>query len=433
MSTQFDQSADAAISQPASLVGGGGELAKRAMRIGRGQTEIDGQTFPTEEMILNMGPSHPATHGTVHIRLVLNGERILDAQVNVGYLHRGFEKESEAHTWAEIFPYTDRLNYVSPMLNNVGFALAVEKLLGIEAPPRAQWIRMIVGELARLSDHLTSVGAQVMEIGAFTPFFYAIKVREWVWDLLEAISGARLTHSYVRIGGVAWDMPEGYAERVLDTLDRGEKVIEEFDAVITRNRIFMDRMQEIAAVSSEDALSFGWTGPCLRASNVEYDVRKAHPYLFYDKVDFEIPIGVNGDNMDRYLVRLEEFRQSLNIIRQCFERVEPGPYQIDDSRVSLPPKAHAYNTIEGMINHFKLIVDGIEAPRGEVYGYTEAGNGELGFYLVSDGTGRPWKCRVRPPCFMQMTAMEEMLRGNLVADIVPIFDTLNMIGGECDR
>jgi NADH-quinone oxidoreductase subunit D len=402
-------------------------------RIPLGTTMVEGRELPTEEMVLNMGPAHPATHGTVHIRLVLDGEKINEADVRVGYLHRGFEKESEAHTWAEIFPYTDRLNYVSPMLNNIGYALAVEKLLGVTAPPRAQWLRMIVGEIARLSDHLTCMAAQVMEVGAFTPYFYVIKCREWLWDLQEAISGARLTHSYVRIGGVADDMPDMYISNTLQYLDRIDQVIDEFDKLITRNRIFMDRMMDVAVISREEAISYGWTGPCLRGSGVDYDVRKAHPYLFYDEVDFEVPIGINGDNMDRYLVRLEEMRQSINIIRQCFDKIPDGPVLLDDPRVVMPPKVEAYNTIEGMINHFKLVVDGIEVPAGETYSYTEGGNGELGFYLVSDGSGRPVKCRVRPPCFMQMTAMGKLITGTLIADIIPTFDTLNMIGGECDR
>ena len=391
--------------------------------------------LPTEEMLLNMGPSHPATHGTVHIKLALAGERIHSAEVNVGYLHRGFEKECEAHTWAEIFPYTDRLNYVSPMLNNIGYALAVEKLLGIEAPPRSGWLRMIVGELARLSDHLTCMAAQVMEIGAFTPYFYAIKCREWIWDLLEEISGARLTHSYVRIGGLAADMPEGFDTKTHKIIDRISEVIDEFDALMTRNRIFMDRMMDVGVVSRETAISHGWTGPCLRGSGVDYDVRKAHPYLYYDQVAFEVPIGVNGDNMDRYLVRLEEMRQTIGIIHQSFEKLAQieGPVLINAPNVVLPPKSSTYNSIEGMINHFKLVVDGIEVPAGEVYSFTEGGNGELGFYLVSDGTGRPVKCRVRPPCFMQMTLMGAMLKDHFIADIIPIFDTLNMIGGECDR
>ncbi|MBW2732938.1 MAG: NADH-quinone oxidoreductase subunit D [Deltaproteobacteria bacterium] len=398
-----------------------------------GRQRLDGVDLPTDEMVLNMGPAHPATHGTVHIKLTLDGEKIRQADVNVGYLHRGFEKEAEAHTWAEIFPYTDRLNYVSPMLNNIGYALAVEKLLGISAPKRAQWLCMIVGELARLADHLTCMAAQVMEVGAFTPYFYVIKCREWIWDLLEAISGARLTHSYVRVGGVAADMPENFDKQTIDIIDRITKVIDEFDALMTRNRIFMDRMMHIAVISGEDAINYGWTGPCLRGSGVDYDIRKVHPYLAYDEVDFEVPIGINGDNMDRYLVRLEEMRQSIHIIHQCFAKMPEGPVAVDNPRVMLPPKREAYNSIEGMINHFKLVVDGIEVPAGESYSYTEAGNGELGFYLVSDGSGRPVKCRVRPPCFMQMTAMGDILRDHLLADIIPTFDTLNMIGGECDR
>lgn len=358
---------------------------------------------------------------------------IRDAEVNVGYLHRGFEKECENHTWAEIFPYTDRLNYVSPMLNNVGYALAVEKLLGISAPERAQYIRVIVGELARLSDHMTYLAAQVMEMGAFTPFFYAVKGRDRIWDLLEEISGARLTHSYVRIGGVAWDMPEGFGERVLSAIKKVEEITVEVDKLMTRNRIFMDRMQNIAVISGEEAISHGWTGPCLRGSGVDYDVRKDHPYLVYDRFDFEVPIGTKGDNMDRYLVRIEEVYQSIKIIRQALAQIPEGPTLVDDPRVVLPAKAQTYNTIEGMINHFKLIIDGIKVPAGEVYSYTEAGNGELGFYLVSDGSGRPVKCRCRPPCFMQMTAMEKLITDHMVADLIPTFDTLNMIGGECDR
>jgi len=407
--------------------------ASRLASVGRGTTQVGERELPTEDMVLNMGPSHPAMHGTIHMCLVLEGEKIAQAQVNIGYLHRGFEKECEAHTWGENFPYTDRLNYVSPMLNNVGYALAVEKLLGVTAPARAQWIRMIVGELARLSDHLTYLGAQVMELGAFTPYFYVIKAREWVWDLLEMISGARLTHSYVRIGGVGADMPEGFVSRTRETMHKIVDVVNEFDALMTRNRIFMDRMQNVAVISADDAISYGWTGPCLRGSGVDYDVRKADPYMFYDQVEFEIPIGDNGDNMDRYLVRIEEIKQSISIIRQCFDRIADGPHLLDNSRVTMPPKVQAYNTIEGMINHFKLVVDGIEVPAGEVYSYTEAGNGELGFYLVSDGTGRPVKCRCRPPCFNQMTALEQLLVGHSVADVVPTFDTLNMIGGECDR
>jgi len=386
-----------------------------------------------EPTVVNMGPSHPAMHGNIHIKLWLDGERINKSQVNIGYLHRGFEKECEYHCWQQNFPYTDRLNYVSPMLNNVGYAVAVEKLLGIDVPERAQYLRVIVGEIARIADHLTSVAAQGMEMGAFTPYFYLMKGREWLWDIIEEISGARVTHAYVRIGGVANDAQPGFKQDIIDVLPKIEGIIRETEALLNGNRIFHDRMLGVGVISGEDAISYGWTGPCLRGSGVDYDVRKDHPYLVYDRMDFEVPIGENGDNMDRYMVRLEEMRQSMRIIEQCLEQMPEGPVVVDDPTVVMPRKAETYNTIEGMISHFKLVVDGIKPPAGEVYSYTEAGNGELGFYLVSDGTGRPVKCRCRPPCFYGMTGMSHVIDGYLLSDIIPTFDTLNMIGGECDR
>jgi NADH-quinone oxidoreductase subunit D len=391
------------------------------------------EELPIEPMVVNMGPSHPAMHGTVHLKLTLEGERVRDAEVNIGYLHRGFEKEAEAHCWQQIFPYVDRLNYVSPMLNNVGWALAVEKLLDLRSPERAQYLRVIVGELARICDHLTYLAAQVMEMGAFTPYFYCMKGRDWLWDLLEALSGARLTHSYIRIGGVAWDLPPGFADQARALMPKIVDIVGEVDTLMTHNRIFLDRMEGVAPIGADEAIGYGWTGPCLRASGVDYDVRKAAPYLVYDRMDFEVPIGTNGDNLDRYLVRLEEIKQSRRIIEQALEQLPAGPIVVDDARVVIPPKASTYNTIEGMIAHFKIVMDGIKPPRGEVYSYTEAGNGELGFYLVSDGTGRPVKARCRPPCFMGMAALSRLIRGGFVADIIPTFDTLNMIGGECDR
>jgi NADH-quinone oxidoreductase subunit D len=389
--------------------------------------------LPIEPMVVNMGPSHPAMHGTIHLKLTLDGERVRDAEVNIGYLHRGFEKEAEAHCWQQIFPYTDRLNYVSPMLNNVGWALAVEKLLGIRAPERAQYLRVIVGELARICDHLTFLAAQVMEMGAFTPYFYLMKGRDWLWDLLEAVSGARLTHSYVRVGGMAWDLPAGFADQARELLPKIVDIVGEVDTLMTRNRIFLDRMEGIATIGGDEAISYGWTGPCLRGSGVDYDVRKAAPYLVYDRMDFEVPIGTKGDNLDRYLVRLEEIKQSRRIIEQAFDQLPAGPIVVDDVRIVIPSKAATYNTIESMIAHFKIVMDGIKTPKGEVYSYTEAGNGELGFYLVSDGTGRPVKARCRPPCFMGMAALSRLIKGGFIADIIPTFDTLNMIGGECDR
>ena len=389
---------------------------------------------PPEEITqVHMGPSHPAMHGNIHMKLDLAGERIIKAQVNIGYLHRGFEKECEAHCWQQIFPYTDRLNYVSPMLNNVGYALAVEKLLGIEAPERAQYIRVIVGELARIADHLTYLAAQVMEMGAFTPYFYAMKAREWVYDLLEEMSGARVTHSYVRVGGVAWDTPDDFVGKTRDALPRVHEMVSDLDKLVTGSRIFLDRMQGVAVLCGEEAVAYGWTGPILRGSGVDYDVRKASPYLVYDRFDFEIPIGTDCDNMDRYMVRMEEIKQSSRIIEQALDQLPPGPVMVDDPGIRIPDKGNTYNTIESMINHFKLVIDGIKVPAGEVYSATEAGNGELGFYLVSDGTGRPVKCRCRPPCFFGMAGLHRLIEGHLIADVIPTFDTINMIGGECDR
>jgi NADH-quinone oxidoreductase subunit D len=389
--------------------------------------------LPTEPMVLNLGPSHPATHGTVRIVLTLEGEKIVDSDVEVGYLHRGFEKMCERSTWTQVFPYTDRLNYVSPMLNNVGYALAVEKLIGIKAPMRAEYIRVIVGELSRICDHLTCTAALAMELGAFTVFFYAVKCREWIWDVLEEVSGARMTYSYVRIGGVVADLTPTFDKRCRDTLDRLVKVVEDIDKLLTENRIFRDRCEGVGVISREDAIAYGFTGPCLRASGCDYDVRKDKPYSAYGDLSFDVPIGEDGDNYDRYLVRMEEVKQSRRMILQALDKIPDGPFLLDDPKIVLPPKQEVYNTIEGMINHFKLVIEGIRVPAGETYGFTEAGNGELGFFLVSDGSGHPYKCRVRPPCFAIMQALSKLINGRLLADLVPTFDTVNMIGGECDR
>jgi NADH-quinone oxidoreductase subunit D len=391
--------------------------------------------LPTEPMTINMGPSHPATHGTVRIVLTIDGETVKDSDVQVGYLHRCFEKEAEYATYTQLFPYTDRLNYVSPLCNNVGYAIAVEKLLGItdRIPERAQYIRVIVSEISRMTDHLTCLGASAMEVGAFTPFLWMIKCREWYWEILEELTGARLTHSYVRIGGVAQDLTANFSERLLTTMARVQESIAETEKLIVKNRIFRDRMDGIAAFSAEDAIAYGWTGPCLRSTGVPYDVRKDHPYLVYDRFDFDVPVGSVGDNFDRFAVRMEEIRQSRRILEQALKQIAPGPVLIDDPRIAMPPKTAVYNTIEGMIGHFKLVVDGIRVPAGEVYSYTEGGNGELGFYIVSDGTGRPYKCHVRSPSFIIMQSLSKMIHGLGIADIIPTFGMINMIGGECDR
>jgi NADH-quinone oxidoreductase subunit D len=391
--------------------------------------------MPTEPMTLNMGPSHPAMHGTVRIILTVEGETVKDADVQVGYLHRCFEKEAEYATYTQIFPYTDRLNYVSPMCNNVGYALAVEKLLGIaeRIPERAQYIRVLVSEISRLADHLTCMSAGAMELGAMTIYFWGIKAREWLWELLEELSGARMTHSYVRVGGLAYDLTPNFSERLLALFPRVDKVLKDIEDSLFENRIFRDRMDGTGMITQERALSYGWTGPTLRSTGIDYDVRKAHPYLVYDRFDFDVPVGSKGDNFDRYIVRMEEAKQCIRILRQALEQIPPGPVCLDDPRIILPPKQEVYNSIEGMISHFKIIVDGVKVPPGEVYSYTEGGNGELGFYIVSDGSGRPYKCRVRPPCFIITSALKEMILNKPVADIVPTFDMMNMIGGECDR
>lgn len=390
-------------------------------------------SFHTQFLDLAMGPSHPATHGTMQMLLTLDGETVVDADVKVGFLHRGFEKMAEISTYTQVIPYTDRLNYVSPLCNNVGWVMAVEKALGIEVPRRGQWIRMIVSELSRISDHLTAVGAGALELGGFTPFLYSIQAREEVWEVIEEITGARLTTTYARVGGLKHDLPENFQERWEFTRDYVKKLWVDVDALLTKNRIFYDRMADVGVIDQESAVALGFTGVCLRSTGVDYDVRTYAPYLLYDEVEFDVPVGKHGDNLDRYLCRMEEIQQSIRIIDQCLEKMEPGPISVDDWNVILPPKEAVYNTIEGMIAHFKLIMEGVKVPPGEVYGYTEGGNGELGFYIVSDGTGRPWRVKVRPPCFATMQGLRRMIVGGNLADIVPTFDTLNMIGGEIDR
>jgi NADH-quinone oxidoreductase subunit D len=373
-------------------------------------------------------------HGTIRMVLELDGEIIRKVDVQPGYLHRGFEKSCERGTWSQVYPYTDRLNYCSPMLNNVGFSLAVEKLIGIEVPERCQIYRVILGELARVTDHLTCAGAMAMELGAFTPFLWIIKVRDWIWDILEIETGARMTHSFGRIGGMAKPPTEKLKELVRNVLPEIDKVLREVNVTLLRNRIFMDRLQGVGVLSKEDALSLGVTGPMLRATGVDYDVRKATPYSGYETYDFEVPIGHVGDTYDRFMVRLEEVNQSCRILGQAIERLpDSGPINVDDPRVILPPKDEVYTTIEGTIAHFKLVMEGVKPPKGAVYSYTEGGNGELGFYIVSDGSGTPYRVRCRPPCFINLQSAGPMLVGDQVADIVPVFGSVNMIGGECDR
>jgi NADH-quinone oxidoreductase subunit D len=387
----------------------------------------------TEEMEIQMGPSHPASHGTIKFNLRLDGESILDVDVEIGYLHRGFEKMCEQGTWNHVFPYADRLNYASPLLNNVGFALAVERLAGITVPERCQYIRVIVGEISRITDHLTCLGMASSELGAISAAFYMLEAREFLYDLVEVITGARLTVTYCRLGGVIKDLPADIRERTAAALSGVRRVLSDCDRLLSRNRIFVDRMTNIGAIDPAAALSWGLTGPLLRATGIGYDVRKAEPYLVYDRFDFSIPTGTKGDNYDRFMVRMLEMEQSMRILDQALAQLPDGPIAVTDPRYFLPPKQEVYTSIEGLMNHFKLVIEGQKVPAGEVYVATEGGNGELGFYLVSDGSGRPYRVRVRPPCFYGMSALGAMLRGAMVADIISTFGQVNMIGGECDR
>ncbi len=386
-----------------------------------------------KQMVVNLGPSHPAMHGVTRAVVALEGETIVKMKLDIGFLHRGFEKSCENITWGQVFPYTDRLNYVSSIMNNVGFALVVEKLCKLDIPVRAKYLRVATSELHRICDHLTLVAAMGLELGAMTVFLYGVEARDLIWDRLTEICGARLTSNYVRVGGVARDAPEGWTEKTLATLDRVAELRATIEALLTRNRIFMDRTQGTGVISREDALDFGFTGPCLRASGEPYDIRKAAPYLVYDRLDFDIPVGSKGDNFNRYLMRVEEMRQSDGIVRQCFQQMEPGEIVLSDFRYVLPPKPLVYGTIEGVMAHFKLIMEGIKVPAGEAYSYTEAANGELGFYAVSDGGGRPYKLGLRAPGWPMTAALPHMTKGALLADLVPTFDSINMIGGEVEQ
>ena len=434
-------------------------------------------------MLLNVGPSHPAMHGVIRLISELDGETVLKAEAEIGYLHRAFEKSSENATWTQVLPYTDRLNYVSPLINNFGYCAAVEKLLGIRVTERCEYIRVVMSEVSRITDHLTCVAASAMELGAMTAFLYFMKARESLYEIVEEVTGARLTISYGRIGGVKADLPEGFPELIRKALLSVEQEIEQVDKLLTRNRIFVDRLTDVGILTVEDALNYSVTGPMARASGIDYDVRKAFPYSVYDRMEFEVPLGERGDNYDRYLVRMEEMRQSIRIIRQAVRDMPGGPVRVDsegkviesfdlvdqaklgqtaglvnivttveptlegserlfhervlpdERRVVLPAKEDTYGNIEGLMNHFKIIMDshGIRPPTGDTYFAVEGGNGELGFYVVSDGKDRPYRVRVRPPCFFNMAVLHKMIEGYMVADIVPTFGSINMIAGELDR
>lgn len=387
----------------------------------------------TDRMKVNMGPSHPVTHGTLHIILELDGETIVGSETKIGYLHRGVEKLGENRTYEKFLPFTDRMNYTSSINNNVGYTHAVEKLLGIEPPPRAQVLEVIACELGRIADHIVCVGINAVDVGAFTAFLYIFKFRELIYDIFSRMSGTRLTTSYTRVGGVSRDLDDETIAMIRQFLDTFPAAVDELEKLLTRNRIFYDRTRGVGDFSLEDSIQYGYTGPCLRAAGLQWDLRKDMPYLGYDQYEFEVPVGTRGDVYDRYLVRVEEMRQSVRILNQAMDNIPEGPIIVDNHRVALPPKEEVYNTIEGLISHMKLIMHGLTPPKGEIYSATEGANGELGFYIVSDGENRPYRIRVRPPCFPIFSSFDEQVKGHMIADAVAILGSLNIIAGELDR
>lgn len=400
------------------------------------------EDIPGETMVLNMGPSHPSTHGVLRIVLELAGERILKATPHIGYLHRGDEKIAENVTWTQFIPYTDRLDYLAPLANNVAYALAVEKLLGIhdKLPPRCQYIRVICAELARISSHLLGIGCYAMDLGAMTVFLLTFTEREKIYNLCEMLTGARFTTSYTRIGGVARDTPPGWCAAVRRFANEVMVTIAEVDTLLTRNRIFIDRTRDIGVIPKEVAIDYGLTGPNLRGSGVEYDLRKAHPYLCYNELEFDVPVGTVGDCYDRYLVRMEEMRQSVRIIHQCLDKIPGGfdnkskePVCIDDGKIALPPKHRVLTGMEELIHHFMLVTQGVNCPPGEVYFGHENPKGELGFYIVSRGGGVPYRLKIRSPSFCNLSILPWLMPGHLLSDTTAILGSLDFVMGECDR
>jgi len=386
-----------------------------------------------EELLLNMGPQHPSTHGVLRVVLELDGERIVKATPDLGYLHRGVEKLSEGLTYMQIIPHTDRLDYVCAMSNNYAYVRAVEKLLEITVPVRAEYIRTIVAEMQRIIGHLFWLGTQALDIGAMTVFFWTFREREILLDMFEKLCGARLTLNYYRIGGVDSDFTPELVQRMKAFLQTFPEKVKEYDSLIASNRIWLGRTKNVAVLSAEDAINFGCTGPVLRGSGVAYDVRKVEPYGVYDKVEWDVPIGKNGDTYDRYWIRMEEMRQSARIIAQCLEQLPTGPIMAEAPQYIPPPKELVMRDMESLIHHFIIYTQGIKPPKAETYCATEAPKGELGFFIVSDGSPRPYRLKIRSPSFVHMGAFDHMARGYLISDIITIFGTYDIVMGECDR
>ena len=386
----------------------------------------------TEKMIINMGPQHPSTHGVLRIILELYGEVVVNARPDIGFLHRGLEKLAESKTYHQCIPLTDRLDYVAGMSNNLAYVLAVEKLLGLEAPPRAQAVRVLLSELQRIASHLLWLGTHAHDIGAMTPFFYTFRDRDEILFLFEMVCGSRLTPSFFRVGGLSQDLPEGFETKCRQFIRMFPGRVDEYETLLTQNKIWMRRTQGVGAISAEEAINWGLSGPVLRASNVSWDLRKKMPYCGYEAYEFILPTGKNGDVYDRYRVRLMEM-QSNEIVRQVLDKLPDGPVTVDDPKVVFPPKPKVQESVEALIHHFHIASEGFPVPRGEVYASIESPKGELGFYLISDGTNKPWRFRVRPPSFINLSALPTMIQGRLIADVVAIIGSIDIVLAEVDR
>ena len=386
-----------------------------------------------ESMVINMGPSHPSTHGVLRLVLTLDGEIVKSVQPHLGYLHRGMEKIAENMTYHQFIPYTDRLDYLAPLSNNVAYVLAVEKLLGVTVPPRAQVIRVLCCEVSRISAHLLWLGTGALDLGAASVFFHSFHQRELLYNIVEALTGARLTTSYTRVGGLAQDLPAGWVEQVRAFTAQFPKYLDEVDALLSRNRIWMKRTQGVGRIGARDAVALSLTGPNLRGSGIAYDLRKAEPYSGYENYDFEVPVGAQGDAYDRYLVRLEEMRQSTRILDQALANIPEGPISIDDPKVVLPPKERVLTKMEELIQQFILVTQGFPAPIGEVYHAIEAPKGELGFYIRSEGAKGPYRLHIRSPSFISLRAIETMAVGGLMSDLIAVVASLDPVMGEVDR
>ncbi|WP_108063120.1 NADH-quinone oxidoreductase subunit D [Poseidonibacter lekithochrous] len=398
---------------------------------------LDSKGYTKEEindlMLLNVGPSHPASHGTIRNFVAMEGETITACVTEIGYLHRGFEKSCENHTYSQVIPYTDRLNYCSAILNNIGYSKAVEEMLNIDITQRAKFIRIIIGELSRIIDHLVCNAANMVDLGGLTNFWYLFAPRDKAYDLLSKLTGARLTNTYTRIGGLEFDLYDGFNEDLAEVLKDVEIAIDDALSLVARNKIFHDRTQDVGVIKSDFALNAGISGPNLRSTGIPHDLRKDKPYYGYENFDFDIVVGSHGDVYDRVMCRFEEMRQSVKIIKQAMKELPDGAINVDAPGILLPSKKDVYGNIEGLMNQFKLTFEGIKVPKGEYYSSTEAGNGELGFFITSDGTGTPYKVKCRPPCFYSLGAYANIVEGGMLADAVVTMASMNFIAGEFDR